>query len=296
MSRFRRNRVALTVLAGLALIGLLAIAQSGVAILAVARFGTSFNRIAEKSLPAVIGVSQLSELSQTLVATAPEIALADTQLRRQAITDQLNDRLASLARTVDRVDRSGVDHQLLSDTRNQLDSLVANLRALDDFVRRRIDADNAFETVMTRLPALAGRVRSTTDEAIAAGRDLEPHSDAMISPLDRGHLIEWSAAALEGITLMLASPAVRNTSRLERVQLELAALIDSMKGFRDRLPQLVQSTIDPLQNDVAEFGRGTASIFHARAHPDRDQERHRDRTSRHPADQRKVRQLHLCDL
>src|SRR6516162_2242660 len=140
MSRFRRNRVALTVLAGLALIGLLAIAQSGVAILAVARFGTSFNRIAEKSLPAVIGVSQLSELSQTLVATAPEIALADTQLRRQAITDQLNERAAALAGLVSRVGQTGTDHAQVADLQRELNVVVTNLKGLDEFVRRRIDA------------------------------------------------------------------------------------------------------------------------------------------------------------
>src|SRR6476620_6351683 len=79
----RRNKVALTILMGLALIGIFAVTQSGIAILAIARFGASFNQIAQTNLPALIAASQLSELSQTLVATAPEIALADTQVRRQ---------------------------------------------------------------------------------------------------------------------------------------------------------------------------------------------------------------------
>jgi hypothetical protein len=104
MSGSRPNKVALTILAGLALIGLFAVTQSGVAILAIARFGATFNQIAETNLPALIASSRMSELSQTLVAAAPEIALADTQLRRQTIEDQLNDRVAALVRTVARLD------------------------------------------------------------------------------------------------------------------------------------------------------------------------------------------------
>ena len=60
MPWFRRNKVSLTVLVGLALIALLALTQSGVAILAILRFGTSFNEIADKNLPALIAASRLS--------------------------------------------------------------------------------------------------------------------------------------------------------------------------------------------------------------------------------------------
>ena len=106
--------MALTILMGLALIGIFAVTQSGVAILAIARFGASFNQIAETNLPALIAASQLSELSQTLVATAPEIALADTQMRRQAIADQLNDRVTALARSVADLDQAAADHEQAS--------------------------------------------------------------------------------------------------------------------------------------------------------------------------------------
>ena len=160
MSGSRPNKVALTILVGLALIGLFAVTQSGVAILAIARFGASFNQIAETNLPALIAASQLSELSQTLVATAPEIALADTQVRRQTIADQLNGRVTALARTVARLDRAAEDHEQASDMRAPTRrAVVANLKGLDELVRERIDASNALEAVMARLPSLAARVR-----------------------------------------------------------------------------------------------------------------------------------------
>ena len=49
-------------------------------------------------------------------------------------------------------------------------TLIAYLKGLDELVRRRIDADEAFGTVVTRLPSLAARVRGITNFAIAPGQ------------------------------------------------------------------------------------------------------------------------------
>jgi hypothetical protein len=64
------------------LIGLLALAQSGIAILAFARFGASFDQVADIDLPNLIAASRLAELSQSLVAQASELAAAGSQTRR----------------------------------------------------------------------------------------------------------------------------------------------------------------------------------------------------------------------
>ena len=41
----------------------------------------------------------------------------------------------------------------------ELDELFVNLKGLNELVRERIDASNALEAVMARLPSLAARVR-----------------------------------------------------------------------------------------------------------------------------------------
>ncbi len=167
MTWARRHRVALTVMMGLGLIGLFAVTQTGIAILAIARFDASFKQIADTNLPALISASRLSELSQTIVATAPEIALADTQMRRQAMTDQVNEHSASLARTADQIERATADREQVGEMRRRLATLIANLKGLDELVRRRIEADEAFGTVVSRLPALATRVRGVAELAAA---------------------------------------------------------------------------------------------------------------------------------
>jgi signal transduction histidine kinase len=264
MMRLRRNKVALTILIGLALIGLFAVTQSGVAILAIARFGASFNQIAETNLPALIAASQLSELSQALVATAPEIALADTQIRRQTMADQLNERLTALAGTVERLDPAAVNREQVSYMQRQLNTLVINLKGLDELVRERIDANSALEAVMARLPSLAARVRNIANESIIGEQDRERSSASTIFGQDWAHLVEWSAMGLECITLMLTTPAVANTSRLERVKSQIQALIDGMERIRAQFRQDLQLKVDSTQSDIAQFGLGVASLPDAR--------------------------------
>jgi signal transduction histidine kinase/DNA-binding NarL/FixJ family response regulator len=257
-----RNKVALTILAGLAFIALFAVIQSGLAILAIARFGASFNQIAETNLPALIAASQLSELSQTLVATAPEIAIADTQVRRQAVTDQLNVRLTALTRRVADLERVAPDR--VAEMQRHLGTLVTNLKGLDELVRERIDANNAFDAVMARLPSLAARVRKMSEDATAGDRGDDRRANTTLSASDRARLAKWSGAGLECVTLMLTAPAVHSTSRLERVKSALKGLIDGMDSLRRQMPPELQSEIGGIQHEMARFGLGAGSLPEAR--------------------------------
>jgi len=261
---FRGNGVALTVLAGLLLIGSLALTQSGVAVLAFARFGDAFNQVANINLPNLLAASRLSELSQSLVARAPELAAAGSQTQRQGIADRLNERLAALAQVLDRIDRTAINSGQLQNVRSQRDALATNLHALDDFVRQRVDADGALATVMARLPVLAARVRQVADEALIAGGDGERSAEAAATSIERPRLIAWSAAGLEGITLMLGTPAVETKSRLERIRAEFETLVSRMEVVRSHLSAQMRQKIDAMHDDIVQFGSGDQGIFQAR--------------------------------
>ena len=258
----RGNGVALTVLAGLLLIGSLALTQSGVALLAFARFDAAFNEVANTNLPNLLAASRLSELSQSLVARAPELAAAGSQTQRQGIADRLDERLAALAQVLDQIDRTAIDPGQLQNVRLQRDALATNLRALDDFVRQRIDADGALATVMARLPVLAARVRQVADEALIAEGDGDPSDEA--AAIERSRLIAWSAAGLEGITLMLVTPAVETKSRLERIRAEFETLVSRMELVRSHLSTQMRQKIDAMHHDIVQFGSGDQGIFQAR--------------------------------
>jgi signal transduction histidine kinase len=261
MNWIRRNAVALTIMFGVALIGLFAVAQSGLAIFEIARFQASFSEIAETELPTLIADSRLSELSQSLVATAPDISLARTHLRRQAVADQLSDRVAALARAIALLERDTVDRDQLMDLRRRLDSLVMNLNGLDEFVRQRIDADNALDAILARLPALGVRARAATEDMFAGGQGL---ADAPLSADERANLRKWTTAELGAITLMLATPTVRSISRLERMKSELRELVQTMDAAQERLPEPAQARVAKMHADTVEFGLGAAGLFEAR--------------------------------
>src|SRR5260370_24320603 len=126
--------------------------------------------------------------------------------------------------------------------RRRLATLTANLKGVDELVRRRIDADEAFGTVVDRLPSLAARVRDVADLAI--GRDAS--SGPAFPETDRARLVAWSAAALEGITLMLATPAARSPSRIDYMKADFAALVDRMDGARQPMTAAARTQIDAM--------------------------------------------------
>ncbi len=117
---------------------------------------------------------------------------------------------------------------------------------------------------MARLPGLAARVRNVASESVIGEQDRERSSVSTLLGHYEGHLVEWSAMALECITLMLTTSAVSSTSRLERVKSQIKSLIDGMERIRAQLPQTVQSKIESTQSDITQFGLGVSSLPDAR--------------------------------
>jgi two-component system, sensor histidine kinase and response regulator len=142
-----------------------------------------------------------------------------------------------------------------------LDTLITNLKGLDEFVQKRIDADNALEAVMARLPSLSARVRSVAEEAMHLGQG---PADSTASATDAAGLGRWSTAGLEAITVMLTTPVVLNASRLERMRSELQELVQSMEVARGQLPRATQSRITDMHADIVQFGLGRAGLIEAR--------------------------------
>ena len=251
----RRNKVACTILTGLAVIGFFAITQSGVAIVAVAKFGASFEQIADKNLPNLIAASRLEELSRTLVTMAPKVATAGSQIQRQAMSDELIAQLGLLADTVDQLDRGALKHAQLANVRGDLDTLAVNLKGLDEIVRKRIEADDALIAIAARLPMLAAEAREIVDASSTSNG--QPASPAQTP-------IACSAAALHAITLMASAPTVKTTSRLDRLEMELAGLIAQMGKLCEELPAATRAKAEAISPDLARLGVGSASVFAAR--------------------------------
>jgi len=92
------------------------------------RFQNDFDEIAKAKLPALVAASRLSEISQTIVASAPSFAAARTQITRDAVADQLSQELAALQRSVRTLEDGAADKRQVVAMQRVLNELVASLK------------------------------------------------------------------------------------------------------------------------------------------------------------------------
>ena len=208
MARLRR-RVGFTVLAGLLLMGLFTLCEGALAIFGALRFQSNFDEIGQEELPAMIAAARLSELSHSIVASAPSFAAARTQITREAVAEQLSQELVALQRAVKTLEERAVDKTRIAAMQRTLDELVIGLKGLDALVGRHIEIDVAYQDVLARVPPLVPRIREVSERG--AG---DPEPD--------GVMARWVSAALDTTSLMLAAPAMGNISRLARLRAEIA--------------------------------------------------------------------------
>ena len=250
-----RHRVAFYVLSGLLVITFFAVAGSAVAVFAIAKLRASFDEIAESKLPGLIAVAELSQLSESIVANAPSFAVADTQFTRQAVADQLSDRLRILEQTLVQVETVGIDAEQFALMKREQQALINNLRNLDSLVEQRIDADEATNQILVRLRPLSQQIR------MEGSLDLSNRPD----PADAERVLrQWTAAANEGVAVMLTSAVARHVAQVDRLRESFTTLVHEMDLSKASLPVEATQAIGELHQRVVQFGLGDGNIFDKR--------------------------------
>jgi len=246
-----RQRVGFTVLAGLLLMGLFTLGEGALAIFGAVRFQSNFDEIAQAELPAMVAAAHLSELSHSIVASAPSFAAARTQITREAVAEQLSQELVALQRAVKTLEERAVDKTRIAAMQRTLDELVIGLKGLDALVGRHIEIDVAYQNVLARVPPLVPRIREVSERS--AG---DPEPD--------GALARWASTALDTTSLMLAAPAMANISRLARLRAEIAPRVAAMIEARNRLAPALQRRIAHVHDDIVAFSQGPGNIIDER--------------------------------
>ncbi|MEJ0067920.1 MAG: hypothetical protein WDO24_03355 [Pseudomonadota bacterium] len=246
-----RQRVGFTVLAGLLVMGLLALGEGALAILGIVRFQSNFDEIAQTKLPALVAAARLSELSHGIVTSSPRFVAARTQINREAVAEQLSQELAALQRAVKTLEERAVDKTRIAAMQRTLDELIAGLGGLDALVGRHIDADVAYQNLLTRVPPLVPRIRAVSERGIG---------DAAAD----GALARWATAALDATSLMLAAPAMPNISRLARLKAEIMPIVGAMNEARRQLPPVLQDRTAHVHDDIVRFSQGPGNILEVR--------------------------------
>ena len=257
-ARTFRFGVAFRLLSAFAAVTAFAIATSVIALYTFGKYGDGFNRIASSSLPALVAASNLAQRSQALAANAPNLAAADGHFARRAVSEALHSQLQAIA-------EAGEQVKTLAPTTEGMDSLIRNeaslrekLEKLDGLVTEKLEADRVASNLMLRLRILSVRIQ-------AAGSDLlSKITGEQISRAQIDALNAWTAAADQAIVIMLSTSSADTTIRLNRLRSEFEDVRNRAQTARGQLLPILFEAVDPLEQTLAQYGRGSPNIFDAR--------------------------------
>ena len=253
-----RFGVAFRLLSALVAITVFAIAISVTALYTFGKYGDGFNRIASSSLPALVAASNLAQRSQALAANAPNLAVADGHFARRAVSEALHSQLQAIAEAGEQVKTLAPATEGLDSLIRNEASLKENLQKLDGLVAEKLEADRVAANLMLRLRALSVQIQ-------AAGSDLlSKITGEQIGRAQIDALSAWTAAADQAIVIMLSTSTADTTIRLNRLRSEFEKVRSRVQTARGQLSTALFDAVDPLEQTLAQYGRGSPNIFDVR--------------------------------
>jgi signal transduction histidine kinase len=253
-----RFGVAFRLLSALVAITVFAIAISVTALYTFGKYGDGFNRIASSSLPALVAASNLAQRSQALAANAPNLAVADGHFARRAVSEALRSQLQAIAEAGEQVKTLAPATEGLDSLIRNEASLKENLQKLDGLVAEKLEADRVAANLMLRLRGLSARIQT-------AGSDLlSKITGEEIARAQIDALSAWTAAADQAIVIMLSTSSADTTTRLDRLRSEFEEVRDRAQTARGQLSKTLLEAVDPLEQTLAQYGRGSPNIFDVR--------------------------------
>ena len=96
-----RSKIAVRLIAAIGTLGLLVCASLAYSIVAFSTVERRYDQLADETVPQLTDSARIAQISQAIMSTAPTLATADSDHVRQAIRNELNDRLNDLDRQLD---------------------------------------------------------------------------------------------------------------------------------------------------------------------------------------------------
>ncbi len=242
----RRHRgVAFRLLAGLAILAVLVVSASVVGILAVTRYQEAFRQTATADLPNLVSASQLAQLAASLNASAPALVLAETEVARRAAMLRIEDQIAAMKTLIGALPRTESSSDTVRYVAEQSAQLVSNLRTLNDWIGRRIDADTAIQQAMLRLRKLGQSIDQVTDRGA-----------------DRRHpaVDDWARAQQRTLFLVLATLEATHPTILDKLRGGIATSLIRARDTLTALPPALAEAIEPVQRQIDEISTGESGV------------------------------------
>jgi signal transduction histidine kinase/CheY-like chemotaxis protein len=250
--RWRLSSVSFRLLLGLAVISVLTIAASLIAISSLEKFRTAFEEVGQQWLPHIVAVGRLSQQSENIVAQAPQLAGAQTPLARDAIRRHMAGQVASAEELINGLDHNVVGAEQVEHLRGLKNGLAANLDSLDNVVGDRIANAAARQRLIDRLIVLADRLRDDDDKRRLADST---------TLADRDGARHWGAIAGNAASLLLAASATENGDTLERLSAAFDRLMEQADSQRAALSPEAAASLEPLAAELTVLSQGEAGVF-----------------------------------
>jgi len=245
--------------------------------------GDSLNRIVTDNIPSVMLAARLAEKGGVITATAPTLAAAVDEADRSRAWSTLSKNLEDMGVLLDQVAAPLIDTDAKTALRSHIDSLSANLRALDTNVRRRFWFRERNEDLVNRLRwahadfldevepmiedakfniGLAVERAGDKDGAAAAGRQeqiLQLETDRQAA------LLRLSAAGNLVVGLIARAASLSPVEELTDTSLFLTEVQGRIKTDIDALQSLPEAlSLRQSLQDLMAFAEGEHDLFSLR--------------------------------
>lgn len=233
--------------AGLASLSLLTVAAGAVAFAFYGEFQAAIDDVSQHALPALSAASQLAQQSQTIIANAPAIVVADSQFTRRTVALRIEDQAAGIGEQISRLRALQVDPAMVEQLAQLRERLIANLRELDAGVERRIERERRLQQLYQQLRLRQDQIRDSLSHGLS-----DTELDSAHEIFDRGRDLLISqfatfAAANHLVVERLRSETARDAARLT-------------ESFNQLAPDL-KDKIRPLYDDLIHLGGGPDGVF-----------------------------------
>ncbi|HSQ18868.1 MAG TPA: GAF domain-containing protein, partial [Blastocatellia bacterium] len=254
-----RFGVAFRLLSAFAAITVFAIATSVIALYTFKKYGDGFNRIASSNVPALVAASNLAQRSQALAANAPNLAVADGHFARRAVSEGLRGQLQAIAEASEQVKTFAPATEGLDSLIQNQASLGVKLEKLDTLVAEKLEADRVAANLMLRLRTLSVRIQAAGSNLLSKITGEQQASRAQIDALSA-----WIAAADQAIVIMLSTSSADTTIRLNQLRSEFEDARTRAQTASGQLSPVFFEEVNPLEQTLAQYGRGSPNIFDVR--------------------------------
>ncbi len=258
----------------------LTLAASGLAFLSFQQFRQELDTISRSNLPIMSIAAHLSEQAQSIVANAPQLAVADSQFTRTTLMLRIADQILVLDEYIKKLKEKGIAEDRF-DTLVQLrGSLFNNLSNLNDIVESKLELDRRTNTTFQNLLGLLADLRRLQ---VMMGDRVAPTLSARMSELPRNFIAQnalsefaasfdqeiaqdrlnqaWVSNAEQTITAMFGTFGISLSGALDATRKEIEVrLVDGDRLLTHLTPTILEQALT-IQTGLREITLGEDGLI-----------------------------------